>query len=79
MTLDDLRDQFAALQKERLGPARFTKNSYSDHIIESWAGDENEWETTDPEFKIVQAANVYLMARDYGISAAVLYKLQQTG
>jgi len=81
MTLEDLRQEFARLQKKRLGP-RFSPHSACDRVIEDWASD-NDVDVTQEDAKLCDrlwmAANQYIIARDEGLPAAVMWKLSKTG
>jgi len=84
MELEDIRAQFASLQKKRLGP-RFTRTSTSDRVIEDWALDVDFFERNeDPELfdlfrRLTFTAKLFVIARDQGMDRAMLFKLQHTG
>lgn len=84
--LDDLREAFARLQKQRLGP-RFQASSASDRVILDWSDNDDLLDGTGEDFgedavlsrKMITAAKVFKIAKEEGRAAAVLWKLQNTG
>lgn len=80
MTLEELRQQFIKLQTKRLGDQ--LRNTTCDTVLEIWAN----YDVTDPEHdfdkverKMIVVARSYVLMRDQGVSAALLYKLQAIG
>lgn len=83
--LSDLKEVFNQLQRKRLGE-RFTDRDSPDRILDNWAqnADFKDWEQLaigngedqNLYVKMVKAAKVYVIARDEGRAAAILWKLR---
>lgn len=83
--LSDLREIFDQLQRKRLGE-RFVGRCSPERILDHWAEnadhpDWQEWAESRGEdrhlfIKMVKAAKVYVIARDEGRDAALLWKLR---
>lgn len=83
--LADLKEVFNQLQRKRLGK-RFVGRDSPEHILDNWAShaDHADWqslvdsrdEDQNLYVKMVKAAKVYVIARDEGRAAAILWKLR---